>query len=105
MNPIQLVGREAWIDCEVKPGPFSDERMVRVKSNGTTWVGFTHTEQLHSPVPEQGPSKIKIRLLDFADGRFTAKVLGYAVTSQAIQVTLGEVQVFDSQQAGNRPLS
>jgi len=33
-------GARIWIPCEVKPGPFSDERMVRVQSQAGEWLGF-----------------------------------------------------------------
>ena len=33
-------GAYTWLPCEVKPGPFSDERLVRVASELGDWVGF-----------------------------------------------------------------
>ena len=35
-------GMRIWLPCEVKPGPFSDERMVRVESMGS-WLAFQGT--------------------------------------------------------------
>lgn len=98
------VGSEAWVDCEVKPGPFPHERMVRVRKNGAVWVGFTHVAQLREPIPDKGPTKIRVRLIERKGDIFTAKVLGHSVTQQPIQVTVDEVEAVDPQQAGHHPL-
>ena len=34
-------GARMWLPCEVKPGPFSDERMVLVVADGSEWFGFS----------------------------------------------------------------
>ena len=36
-------GMRIWLPCEVKPGPFSDERMVRVESESGSWLAFQGT--------------------------------------------------------------
>jgi dCTP deaminase len=46
------VGRFFWIPCEVKPGPFSDERLARIADAESVWVGFVETSALQSPIEE-----------------------------------------------------
>lgn len=104
MRGALAVGSEAWVDCEVKPGPFPHERMVRVRKNGIIWVGFTHVAQLREPIPENGPTKIRVRLVELKGDIFTAKVLGHSVTPQPIHVTSDEVEAIDPQQARNPAL-
>jgi hypothetical protein len=33
-------GAYTWLPCEVEPGPFSDERWVRIASEFGDWVGY-----------------------------------------------------------------
>ena len=43
-------GMQVWIPCEVKPGPFSNERSVRVDILGEPWVAFVDVRFLKDPV-------------------------------------------------------
>jgi hypothetical protein len=104
MHRVLVVGAEAWIDCEVKPGPFSDERLVRVKKNGDTWVGFVNAAQLRPPIPETGQTKVRVRLIKVEGNSFVGQILGHSVTPQPIHGTLDEVEAVDTGQARNSPL-
>ena len=44
------VGERIWVKCEVKPGPFPDERMVLVDAIDGPWVGFVKLSSLQDPV-------------------------------------------------------
>lgn len=99
------VGKPVWVSCEVKPGPFDDERLVRVRLNGSTWVGFVPSLHLADPSVESGETQVKARILDVDRGTFTAKVLGHSISSQPLHGSLDEVVPVDSLQAGNPPLS
>ena len=39
-------GARMWLPCEVKPGPFSDERMVLIMADGNEWFGFVNVRWL-----------------------------------------------------------
>jgi len=68
-------GLHVWIACEVKPGPFSDERFVRISSGKTTWAGFVTAQALKEPV-ENGRSFIDTMVVDVLDGSFLARPPG-----------------------------
>jgi hypothetical protein len=91
-------GRIVWIPCEVKPGPFSDERIVRILSERGDWVGFVNTGDLRDPVVE-GQTFVRAVLVNVEGGRFNAKVAGEPVTSSLLEGTLSRVQPFAAVQA------
>ncbi len=69
------VGQYVWVPCEVKPGPFADERMVQCNSPVGQWLGFVATAGLRTPLPE-GHSEVKAVVLDLIDGYLRLQVLG-----------------------------
>jgi hypothetical protein len=73
------VGKIVWLPCEVKPGPFSDERLVRVSSDRGEWVGFVPVSSLREPVP-LGPTFVRAVVTEIHDDRFSARLPGHAVT-------------------------
>ena len=68
-------GLHVWIACEVKPGPFPDERFVRISSGQTTWAGFVTAQALKEPV-ENGKSFVDTVIVDVLDGSFLARPPG-----------------------------
>ncbi len=44
-------GMIVWIPCEVKAGPFPNERRVLVKTGISEWFGFVSTSELKEKVP------------------------------------------------------
>jgi hypothetical protein len=85
------VGQHVWIPCEVKPGPFSDERMVRLHSKFSDWLGFVSTEYLRDPIPE-GKTLINAIVVDIQDGRISAKLPGEAFSSTLYDELISRVQ-------------
>jgi hypothetical protein len=73
------VGGYIWVPCEVKPGPFSDERMARVHSELGDWVGFVPATSLKEPVLS-GATQISALVIDVKNGRYSARIPGEAVT-------------------------
>ena len=43
---------KVWIDCTVRPGAFSNERLVRIKLSTGDWLGFVDENQLENPIKE-----------------------------------------------------
>lgn len=84
------VGRLVWLPCEVKPGPFSDERFIRVSSERGDWFAFVPVDSLRDPV-ENGESSVRAVLVDVHGERFRARVAGEPVTSSFFEGTLSRV--------------
>ena len=72
-------GDYVWVPCEVKPGPFSNERFVRVQSGGEDWVGFVNTMHLKDSSISTGRTEISARVNAVEGGNFTARLPGHAV--------------------------
>jgi len=72
-------GAQIWIPCEVKPGPFSDERLARVRDNGSEWLGFVQTSHLREPILE-GATFLDALVVSVAGESFEARMPGEAVT-------------------------
>lgn len=72
-------GVRIWLPCEVKPGPFSDERMVRVESESGSWLGFVPVSLLRDPV-EEGSTFVSAIVSEIRGASFTARLPGHPVT-------------------------
>lgn len=69
-------GRYVWIACEVKPGPFSNERMVKVVSaSGEEWLGFVPETELKDLIPS-GSTSIRALVIDVHGSHFSARLPG-----------------------------
>jgi hypothetical protein len=84
------VGRVVWLRCEVKPGPFSNERMIRVHSDRGDWVGFVPVDSLREPV-EEGESSVRAVLVDVQGERFRARIAGEPIASWFFEGTRSRV--------------
>ena len=73
-------GSIIWVPCEVKPGPFSNERLVRVQSSGESWVGFVDVRCLKDTVQE-GPTSVRARVVSVEKESFTAELPGHSVAA------------------------
>lgn len=74
------VGRVVWIPCEVRPGPFSDERVIRIQSDGGAHVAFVRVDALREPIAE-GETAVRAVIVDVSGGTFHARVAGEPVTT------------------------
>ena len=78
------VGMQIWIPCEVKPGPFPDERAVRVVFGDNVWVGFVDTKHLREPVTS-GNTWIRAVVTVVENDHFFARLPGHSVASPFLQ--------------------
>lgn len=79
------VGQTLWLPCEVKPGPFPDERLVRISTfQGREWLGFVPVRLLKEPV-EKGRTHVKAVVAEVREDTFSATLPGHAVTSGMIE--------------------
>jgi hypothetical protein len=92
LKPGDLV----WIPCEVKPGPFANERLVRIKTLGPPWIGFVDIQFLKAPVVK-GETDIQGKLLEVSKGHITIALPGQPVEST-------KLRIIDTQDADKVPL-
>ena len=74
-------GARIWIPCEIKPGTFSHERMVRVASDAGEWLGFVDETLLKDRDIREGRTWILGTIDQVTEGRFSARLPGHAVRS------------------------
>ena|SRR5947207_7288373 len=92
-------GRQIWIPCKVKPGPFSDERMICISSPRGEWVGFVHVGTLREPILE-GDTFVRAVIVKLGEGgTFNARIPGEPLTSSMFEGTLSKVKPFAAVQA------
>ena len=92
------LGLPVWIPCEVKPGPFSDERIVRINTEGRTWLGFVPVDALREPIIK-GSTAVRAVITQVFGARFNAKIAGESVTSSVFEGTLSRVEPIAALQA------
>lgn len=85
------VGQRVWVPCQVKSGPFADERMVRVSSPVGTWAGFVSTANLAEPTTlgENGAA-VLVRVI--GDQRFTAEPIGEPLANRLYEELIARVK-------------
>jgi hypothetical protein len=91
-------GRLVWIPCEVKPGPFSDERIIRIPSERGEWVAFAHVNELRNPIAE-GSTFVRAVILNVEGGRFNARIAGEPVASSYFEGALTRIEPLAALQA------
>jgi hypothetical protein len=85
------VGQLVWIPCEVKPGPFSNERFTLMRSDHAEWIGFVPVHFLREPVLE-GPAFVRAIITELPEGRFKARIEGEALASRIFEDDLSRVE-------------
>ena len=88
------VGNIVWVPCEVKPGPFSSERRVRISSPVGEWIGFVPVQYLHEPIVE-GRTTVRVRVVGVQGESFSARVPGQSITNPLFGNLISEAQIFD----------
>lgn len=83
-------GRRVWIPCQVKSGPFSDERVVRVQSGLGESVAFVRTVHLKEPISE-GDTFVCAKIVDLRGDKFIAELPGQAITSKEFEGDVSRV--------------
>lgn len=91
------IGHYFWVPCEVKPGPFSDERVVRVRSELDDWIGFAPVSYLKEPIAE-GETQICALIVDVRDDKFVAKIPGESMRNTLYFGVISRAREFDTVQ-------
>lgn len=76
------IGDYIWIPCEVKPGPFSNERLVLLESKADKWLGFVQEYSLQDKTTE-GSDSVKAQVVDVNCELLTAKIFGEPLTNSS----------------------
>ncbi len=88
-------GEKIYLPCEVKPGPFPDERMVRIRINGEEWLGFVHVSMLKENIME-GKSEISAEIVDIKGNKVYVRIPGESVNRTLFLIAKSEIGRFDS---------
>jgi hypothetical protein len=91
-------GQKVWVPCEVKPGAFSNERLVRVISPIGDWIGFAPTSVLKEPVVT-GETAVQAMVLDVTGVELMLQIFGDALCNSAHADLLSRVTPVDAVQA------
>lgn len=70
------VGDPVWIPCEVKKGPFPDERLVRVHSVFGEWLAFISSHHLKDTNITEGRTEVPAIVIDVIGDHYLAKLPG-----------------------------
>jgi hypothetical protein len=87
-------GNVVWIPCEVKPGPFPDERRVRLTSDLGEWVGFVPVSYLEEPKTE-GRTRIRVLIVDVEGDTFNVRVPGEGISGSMFGDLISKGQMID----------
>lgn len=79
-------GMVIWIRCEVKPGPFPNERRVYVKLDENEWFGFVDVSQLEKQGKES-PDRVRATVLAVQNDKVVIGIHGQAPASGPIETT------------------
>lgn len=97
------VGGLIWLSCEVKPGPFSNERLVRIHSDFGEWMGFVEVESLQEPITA-GSTFIRGTITGVRGERFEVRLPGHPLTPSVFEGSVARVTPFGAVEAGHSSL-
>ena len=75
------VGYQAWIPCEVLPGPFADERLVRVETPHGVCSGYVRPQLLREDIA-QGRTAVCATIVDVNQAGVAARLPGQTTRSE-----------------------
>ena len=90
-------GDMVWVKCEVKPGPFTNERLVRVGQPGNWWVGFIPARALQNPDQITGEGWVGAQVVEVDEHCIGIKFPGPSLSDSVLrserdQVSLSAIQ-------------
>lgn len=90
------IGDKVWIPCEVKPGPFSNERLARIQLSHfdeAPWLGFVDVASLKEQV-ETGNTHVVAVVVDLNQPTHVGVIIqGHAFDVGQIRASREEVQL------------
>ncbi len=86
-------GSGVWLPCQVKRGPFSNERLVRIHlPQNKEWVGFVDVSYLKDRDMEQGETQVLARVTAIGTNVITLIVQGHALDSRYVHIPKDTVE-------------
>ena len=79
-----IKGMPVWIPCDVKRGPFPNERRVLVKTDSSEWFGFVNVSELEKRV-ETGRDRVRAVVVAVEADHVVVAVRGQSPASGEIQ--------------------
>ncbi len=78
-------GKSIWLPCEVRGGPFPDERIVYVKSKLGEWFGFVNVKELKNKT-QSGKDYVRGVVLGVSSDHIVVAIEGQSpTTSNSLQ--------------------
>jgi hypothetical protein len=78
------VGELIWVKCEVKPGPFPDERVVLVDTLDGPWVGFVDVHSLADPA-KSGKTSVRGVVVEVKRDTLLVRLPGHSTAGRMIR--------------------
>ncbi|MGH7815394.1 MAG: hypothetical protein ACREQI_15490 [Candidatus Binataceae bacterium] len=92
-------GTTIWLPCQVRSGPFPDERRVYVSIGPSEWFGFVNVSELRQGLPE-GDDHVKAMVTGGKGDQVTLGIRGAAPASNAIRAQRSSlISEYGAQQA------
>lgn len=88
-------GQRVWVECDVKPGPFSNERLVRIVGPKRVWLGFVWDFLLREPI-QRGATAVQGIVDEVRNGRVALFLPGAPIADSVLEQDPGRVKPFDS---------
>jgi hypothetical protein len=85
------IGDQIWIPCEAKPGPFSDEKMIRVTIGANEWVGFVKADLLRVSKSD-GASFVSAEIIDVQPGIVLVRIPGNSPVGNVVRAPRSQVK-------------
>lgn len=79
-----------WVPCEVRPGPFSNERMVRVGSPGNQRVWFSPDRALEDSSVTDGTARIRARVVEVTEADVSVRIPGHGIAANVFRAPAAE---------------
>ena len=83
-------GSRVWIPCEVKAGPFSNERIVRVNSTLGEAIVFVQAVHLREQILE-GETYVCALVTEVRNDSFVAQLPGQAINAKEFEGDLAKI--------------
>ncbi|HVA81435.1 MAG TPA: hypothetical protein VNF29_10970 [Candidatus Binataceae bacterium] len=86
-------GIVVWIPCEVKGGPFPNERRVYIKIEKSEWFGFVDVSQLRKGVTD-GSDDVQAKVLAVQNEKVVLGIRGQSPTSRPLETRSSVIGAF-----------
>jgi hypothetical protein len=77
-------GMSVWLPCEVRGGPFPNERRVLVRTDTSEWFGFVNVSELQKKV-QAGSDRVRAVIVAVEPNHVIVAVRGQSPASGEIQ--------------------